>query len=102
MALATSARTSSRSSSEAAHPISSMITLTPKGRFVSARVLSMRVRTTSGDTPLTPRTPKPPASETAATRSTPATDPIPAERIGTSIPSSSQSGVRSGTGMQRL
>ena len=76
-----------------------MITLTPKGRLVSARVLPMRSWMPSGDAPLTPRTPKPPASETAATRSGPATDPIPAERIGTSIPSLSQSCVRSPTAM---
>src|SRR5438105_1175281 len=74
-----------------------MITLTPKGRLVSSRVLSMRSWTRSGDAPLTPRTPKPPASETAATSSGPATDPMPAERIGTSILSASQSGVRSPT-----
>lgn len=74
-----------------------MITLTPNGRDVSSLTRLMRACTPSGDAPLTPRTPKPPASETAATNSGPATDPIPAERIGTSIPSTSQSGVRSAT-----
>jgi hypothetical protein len=75
------------SSSLAAQLSSSMITLTPKGRSVSSRVRPISRRISAGSRPLMPRTPKPPAFETAETNSGPAAVPMPADKIGYSMPS---------------
>src|SRR5579872_2004430 len=72
--------------------------LIPKGPSVSARVRSHSARIHSVGAPVAPMTPKPPAPETAATSSAVAPAPNPTERIGTSMPRRSHSGVRRGSG----
>src|SRR6266480_2441781 len=71
--------------------------LPPKGRFVSSRVRLTRLWISSTGKPR-PRTRSPPASETAAASSGTAEAANPTFRIGCSIWSRSQSGVRRLTG----
>src|SRR2546423_12234012 len=71
-----------------------MMMLIPIGRSVRLRVLATRFVISSGGIPLTPSTPNPPALDTAAASSGPAAVPMPAEKMGNRMPSSTQSGVR--------
>src|SRR5438128_2211635 len=70
-------------------------TFTPKGLSVSRRRRRISSRSTGGGFPLNDMMPRPPALLTAAASSGPAIMPSGAPRMGTSMPSSSQSRVRS-------
>ena len=60
---------------------------------MSALTRRISSRICPGDAPTMPRVPNPPASETAAHTSAYATWPMPARKIGYSIPNRSQIGV---------
>src|SRR6185437_3940143 len=64
--------------------------LSPMGFCVSLRAAAISLWIADGLNPARPMKPKPPASETAAARLDSATPPMPAEMIGSSIPSNSQ------------
>ena len=69
---------------------------TPNGLSVSVRTLRITARISSGVRPEPPMHPMPPASDTAATNSAGVAlprEPMPARRIGYSIPRMSHSGV---------
>src|SRR5690349_7045778 len=68
---------------------------TANGFVVRAFVARISARRSSGERFAAPMIPRPPAFETAATSGAIDTPPMPARRIGYSIPRRSQSGVRS-------
>src|SRR5207248_1612017 len=81
---------------------SSMMKLTPKGRVVRSRIRPISAGMASARNDDAPTTPNPPAFETAAARSGPAAVPMPAQKIGYSIPNSRQRGVWSGSAMSGI
>src|SRR5205823_8681903 len=79
-----------------------MMKLAPKGCVVRSRTWAISPGIASGRKADAPITPKPPALETAAARSGPAAVPMPAQKIGYSIPRSRQMGVRSPLAMSGI
>ncbi len=67
--------------------------LTPNGREVNSLTCRISLRSSSGERPRPPTMPSPPALLTAATSSAVVYLAMPAWKIGTSIPNSSQTGV---------
>jgi len=69
------------------------LTSTANGFFVSWRVFRISVRRSSGESAAAPMTPRPPALDTAATSGAIETPPMPARKMGYSMPKKSQIGV---------
>src|SRR3990167_6334623 len=71
-----------------------IIRSTPKGRSVMRRTARISSRSCSGVWKVAPSTPMPPAADTAPVNGASVTPPIPAAKIGYSMPKRSQTGVR--------